>query len=169
MMSAFATHEVLNQSPSFEDINLFSTDRALTEAVSREGGGAAAKRLEAFGAASSGRAAPRIFGLAVPLTLLSGLYMGARFGVLADAWMYASYGAIVVMAATGPLARRSDALRQLSLRARATFGLAVVFLMVAKPDAMLSVVVLGLALGISMLVGVPIGLKQQTDLSSTEA
>jgi len=31
------------------------------------------------------------------------------------------------------------------------------------------VVVLGLALGISMLVGVPIGLKQQTDLSSTEA
>jgi putative acyl-CoA dehydrogenase len=57
MMSAFATHEVLNQSPSFEDINLFSTDRALTEAVSREGGGAAAKRLEAFGAACGSAAA----------------------------------------------------------------------------------------------------------------
>jgi len=125
--------------------------------------------LEAFGAEPSGRAAPRIFGLAMPLTLLSGLYMGARFGVLADAWMYASYGAIVVMAATGPLARRSDALRQLSLRARATFGLAIVFLMVAKPDAMVSVVVLGLALGVSMLVRLPIGLKQQTRLSSTEA
>jgi len=57
MSSAFATHEVLNQSPSFEDINLFSTDRALTEAVSREGGGAAAKRLEAFGAACGSAAA----------------------------------------------------------------------------------------------------------------
>jgi putative acyl-CoA dehydrogenase len=56
-MSAFDTHEVLNQSPSFEDINLFSTDRALTEAVSREGGGAAAKRLEAFGAACGSAAA----------------------------------------------------------------------------------------------------------------
>jgi hypothetical protein len=129
----------------------------------------AALALEAFGAASRGRATPRIFGLAGPLTLLSGLYMGARFGVLADAWMYASYGAIVVMAATGPLARRSDALRQLSLRARATFGLAIVFLMVAKPDATVSLVVLGVALGISLLVGLPIGLKHQTDLSSTEA
>src|SRR5262245_52579473 len=57
MSSAFATHEVLNQSPPFEDVNLFSTDRALTEAVSREGGGAAAKRLEAFGAACGSAAA----------------------------------------------------------------------------------------------------------------
>jgi hypothetical protein len=108
--------------------------------------------LEAFGVEPSGRAMPRIFGLAVPLTLLSGFYMGARFGVLGDAWMLASYGAIVVMAATGPLARRSDALRQLSLRARGAFGLAIVFLMVAKPDAVVSMVVLGLALGVSTLV-----------------
>ena len=55
--------------------------------------------LEAFGGKPTGKAIPRIFGLAVPLTLLSGLYMGARFGVLADAWMCASYGAIAVMAA----------------------------------------------------------------------
>jgi putative acyl-CoA dehydrogenase len=49
--SPFATHEVLNQSPPFEDINLYSTDRALMEAVTREGGGSAAKRLADFGAA----------------------------------------------------------------------------------------------------------------------
>jgi putative acyl-CoA dehydrogenase len=48
-MNQFATHEVLNQSPPFEDVNLFTTDRALMEAVSREGGGLAAKRLAAFG------------------------------------------------------------------------------------------------------------------------
>ena len=50
MNDAFATHEVLNQSPPFEDVNLFTTDRALMEAVNREGGGHAAKRLTAFGA-----------------------------------------------------------------------------------------------------------------------
>jgi len=48
-MNPFATHEVLNQSPPFENVNLFTTDRALVEAVSREGGGFAAKRLAAFG------------------------------------------------------------------------------------------------------------------------
>ena len=50
MSEAFATHDVFNQSPPFEDVNLFTTDRALPEAVSREGGGHAVKRLAAFGA-----------------------------------------------------------------------------------------------------------------------
>jgi putative acyl-CoA dehydrogenase len=49
MDSAFTTHEVLNQSPPFENVNLFATDRALMEAVNREGGGAAVERLTAFG------------------------------------------------------------------------------------------------------------------------
>jgi len=49
MENPFVTHEVLNQSPPFEDVNLFTTDLALTEAVSREGGGGAVKRLAAFG------------------------------------------------------------------------------------------------------------------------
>lgn len=125
--------------------------------------------LEAFGVESAGRTTPRIFGPAVPLTVLSGLYLGARFGVLGDDWMRASYGAIVVMAGAGTLARRSDALRRISLRVRAAFGLAVVFLMIAKPDAVASLVVLGLALGVSMLVALPIGLRQPSGLSSTEA
>ena len=36
MNSPFTTHEVLNQSPPFENVNLFTSDRALTEAVNRE-------------------------------------------------------------------------------------------------------------------------------------
>ena len=49
MNSAFTTHEVLNQSPPFENVNLFTSDRALMEAVNREGGGAAVERLTSFG------------------------------------------------------------------------------------------------------------------------
>jgi putative acyl-CoA dehydrogenase len=48
-MNEAATHEVLNQSPPFEDVNLYTSDRALMEAVNREGGGAATRRLTAFG------------------------------------------------------------------------------------------------------------------------
>ena len=114
--------------------------------------------LEAFGAESAAKATARISGIGVALTVLSGFYLGARFGVLGDEWLRASYGGIVVMAAAGTLARRSDALRRISLRVRAAFGLAVVFLMIAKPDVVVSLVVLGLALGASMLVALPIGL-----------
>ncbi|NIA69535.1 isovaleryl-CoA dehydrogenase [Pelagibius litoralis] len=47
---AFATHEITNQSPSFEGLNLFLSDAALQDAVAREGAGAAAEELAAFGA-----------------------------------------------------------------------------------------------------------------------
>ena len=49
--SVFETHEVLNQPPPLENYNLFSSDRALQEAVAREGGGWASGELTAFGAA----------------------------------------------------------------------------------------------------------------------
>ncbi|MGE5159712.1 MAG: acyl-CoA dehydrogenase family protein [Gemmatimonas sp.] len=45
----FATHEVFNQSPPFEDIDLFSFDRPLVEAVAANGGAEAAKELSDFG------------------------------------------------------------------------------------------------------------------------
>jgi putative acyl-CoA dehydrogenase len=51
MKQPFTTHEVFNQSPPFQDVNLFTSDRVLVDAVSREGGGSAAKRLAAFGQA----------------------------------------------------------------------------------------------------------------------
>jgi putative acyl-CoA dehydrogenase len=50
MTSPFATHEVFNQSPPLEDVNLFSSDRALMEAVEREGAAHAKRPLTAFGA-----------------------------------------------------------------------------------------------------------------------
>jgi hypothetical protein len=123
--------------------------------------------LEAFGVEAARKAAPRLSGIAVALTVLSGFFLGARFGVLRDEWMRASYGAIVVIAVAGALARRSDTLLRISLWVRTVFGLAVVFLMIAKPDAVVSLVVLGLALGASMLAALPIGLKQPSGLSSS--
>jgi putative acyl-CoA dehydrogenase len=57
MSEPFATHEVLNQSPPFENVDLFTSDRVLAEAVNREGGGAAFKRLTAFGQACGTAAA----------------------------------------------------------------------------------------------------------------
>src|SRR5579883_3192021 len=47
----FATHDVFNQPPPLVDYNLFTGDRALGEAVAREGALWAIDRLAAFGAA----------------------------------------------------------------------------------------------------------------------
>jgi putative acyl-CoA dehydrogenase len=57
MNTPFTTHEVLNQSPPFEDVNLFTSDRALSEAVTREGAGGAVQRLTQFGALCGSAAA----------------------------------------------------------------------------------------------------------------
>ena len=45
----FATHEVFNQPPPFEDVDLFGCDRPLLEAVNTFGGGAAENELTDFG------------------------------------------------------------------------------------------------------------------------
>ena len=50
--ASFVTHEVDNQSPPFQDLNLFLTDAALQEAVKREGAAARHEELAAFGAAA---------------------------------------------------------------------------------------------------------------------
>jgi len=46
---SFATHEVFNQSPPLEDVDLFAVDRPLVEAVKANGGAAAEQELSAFG------------------------------------------------------------------------------------------------------------------------
>src|ERR1700761_2441737 len=46
---SFATHEVFNQSPPFEDVDLFALDRPLQEAVAANGGASAEKELSEFG------------------------------------------------------------------------------------------------------------------------
>ncbi|HEU0158012.1 MAG TPA: isovaleryl-CoA dehydrogenase [Hyphomicrobiaceae bacterium] len=50
MLEPFQTHEVFNQSPPFQDVNLFTSDRPLMEAVKREGAAGALERLGQFGA-----------------------------------------------------------------------------------------------------------------------
>src|SRR5690348_13513859 len=45
-----STHRVENQPPPFENIDLFATDHALSEAVPREGGAVHRERISAFGA-----------------------------------------------------------------------------------------------------------------------
>src|SRR4030088_2897620 len=47
--ASFATHEVLNQSPPFEDVDLFAVDRPLADAVAANGGGDASDELSEFG------------------------------------------------------------------------------------------------------------------------
>ncbi|MGY3609508.1 MULTISPECIES: isovaleryl-CoA dehydrogenase [unclassified Bradyrhizobium] len=45
----FSTHEVFNQSPPFEDVDLFTLDKPLVEAVAANGGGSAQGELAQFG------------------------------------------------------------------------------------------------------------------------
>jgi len=47
--ASFVTHDVLNQSPPFEDVDLFAVDRPLAEAVAANGGASAQKELSEFG------------------------------------------------------------------------------------------------------------------------
>ena len=112
---------------------------------------------------------PRLFGTALAAIVVSGFYLGARVGVLGNDWMRASYGALLLMAivsgavsrspmralnrvagvpADGTVALRAAAanpILRLSLRIRIAFGLAIVFLMIAKPAAGESLLVLVLA------------------------
>src|SRR6266702_427130 len=46
---SFLTHEVFNQSPPFEDVDLFTLDRPLVEAVAANGGASAQEELSEFG------------------------------------------------------------------------------------------------------------------------
>src|SRR3954464_3205773 len=47
--ATFATHEVFNQSPPFEDIDLYAVDRPLVEAVAANGGASTEAELSEFG------------------------------------------------------------------------------------------------------------------------
>jgi putative acyl-CoA dehydrogenase len=49
MVAPFETHEVLNQSPPFEDVDLFALDRPLRDALAANGAGGEAAALSAFG------------------------------------------------------------------------------------------------------------------------
>jgi hypothetical protein len=117
---------------------------------------------------------PRLFGTALAAIVVSGFYLGARVGVLGNDWMRASYGALLLMAiVSGPVSRSpTRALKRLadvpadgtvslraaatnpslrlSLRIRIAFGLAIVFLMIAKPAAAEALLVLAVALMVTI-------------------
>ena len=130
---------------------------------------------------------PRFTGIALALTVASGFYLGARYGVLGAGWMRASYAALLVMAiVSGPVARApmralrhaaqtpgdgvvsalraaaSHSILRLSLRVRVAFGLALVYLMIGKPDAPGSLLVMGLALVLTMATSVSKPYSQST-------
>jgi hypothetical protein len=125
-------------------------------------------------------AVPRVSAVALVLILASGFVLGARVGVLGNDWMRASYGALVLMAVIGgPVAgprmralRRaagdpsdralpalhaaaSNALLRAALHVRIAFGLAVVYLMIGKPEASQSLLVLGVAALLAIVSSVP--------------
>src|ERR1051325_10208225 len=45
----FDTHDIFNQSPPYEDVDLFTSNRALRDAVAANGAGAEAAALSEFG------------------------------------------------------------------------------------------------------------------------
>jgi putative acyl-CoA dehydrogenase len=49
VQARFDTHDIFNQSPPYEDIDLFASDRALRDAVAANGAGAEADALSEFG------------------------------------------------------------------------------------------------------------------------
>lgn len=110
----------------------------------------------------------RLGGVALLLILVSGMYMAGTFGVQGSAWVRVSFGSMVLMGALGgpalrPLRRSvganaagetlqrlaSNTFLRVSLRMRIGVGLAIVYLMVAKPDllASLAIVAVGLIAG----------------------
>lgn len=50
MSESWSTHDVMNQSAPFENVNLFTSDAVLVDVLAREGGGPSRAGLEAFGA-----------------------------------------------------------------------------------------------------------------------
>ena len=140
------------------------------EWISLDGVRRSATPAEALPWARLNAVVPRLSAVAVAAIVGSGFYLGARFGVLGNEWMRGSYGAMLLMAIIGgPVARApmralnraahdsedrtgsalraasSNPVLRLSLRVRILFGLAIVYLMIAKPDARGTLLVLALA------------------------
>jgi len=79
---------------------------------------------------------PRVYGVAVGLTLLTGIILAARVGVHGFAWVRVSLVGLVLMGILGGLTLRrvtSQSIARASLYARVAAGLIIVYLMIAKP------------------------------------
>src|SRR5262245_29338312 len=120
-------------------------------------------------------ALPRFTGIAAVLILLSGFYLGAQLRVFGFAWIRISLAGLVVMAVLGgtalrPLLRRIKAGRTVtgdgyleayasnvfvrsSLRIRLSVAVAIVYLMVVKPDLLESTLWMVVAVGVGVVWG----------------
>jgi hypothetical protein len=136
---------------------------------------------------------PHISGIAVASILLSGIPLAARIGVFRAAFVGVSFVAMVLMAALGGIALRPllravkegrgtgaalvTELRQLasrpflrgSLRIRVCIALAIVYLMIAKPDLFECIVILATALLIAVVGNIARGRGTATTLSPQDA
>jgi hypothetical protein len=110
----------------------------------------------------------RVYGVAFVTILVSGAYLGRQFGVLGDGWMLASYVGLVLIALSAgvvrPRVRRlrdalddpsdrafsalrssaNDTALRVSLHTRVALVLALVYLMISRPE-------IGNALGVIVL------------------
>jgi hypothetical protein len=126
-------------------------------------------RPEALASMRTNLALQRVYGIALATIVASGVYLRRRLGVLGDGWMLASYGGLVLIAFSAAMTRprlrvlrealedpsdrafsvlRSsahDTVLRVSLHARIALALALVYLMIGKPDVGNAVGVIGLA------------------------
>jgi uncharacterized membrane protein len=107
------------------------------------------------------RALPQFTIAAVGVTVISGVYLATRVGVLGLGWVRVSFGSMIFMAILGgPVVRSkmrallhggvvSHPLLRASIRARVAVALAIVYLMILKPDLSESLLLIGAALATS--------------------
>src|SRR5262249_42499036 len=111
---------------------------------------------------------PRLTGIAVALILASGIELAAQFGVLRSGWVGVSFAAMALMGALGGIALRplvravkaddgpgvgaTDVRRhaegpflRASLHTRVSVALAIVYLMIAKPEFVEAVILVVVA------------------------
>jgi hypothetical protein len=121
---------------------------------------------------------PRYVATAIGLILASGIYLAARVEVFDFAWVRVSFGAMVLMGlAGGPLVRSqmrtiqqstsddgdgtrlhrhaSHRLLRASLHTRLVVALAIVYLMIAKPDVGGSLLLIGAAFVVGAAISLP--------------
>jgi hypothetical protein len=97
------------------------------------------------------RALPRYLGIGVGVILLTGIDLAARVGVFGLAWVRLSLGLMLVIGILGgpmtAMLRRRGSIRLLraSLRMRTAIALAIVYLMIGKPDLGESLALIGVA------------------------
>lgn len=137
------------------------------------------------------RTLPRITGIAVLLILGSGVPLAARLGVFRSGWVGVAFLAMVLMGALGRAALRpllgrvddgsrskgdttpiwqdeaSHAFLRSSLRIRVSIALGIVYLMVAKPDLLESIVSIGVALALGAAASV-VGRRSAGPASSVQ-